>query len=532
MGARVIALDVGEKRPAMAKRRRCLTTTVILQRNKEQIMKDQLHQTSAEIAEFLARVHHSLLIDGERVPASSGARIDAINPSTGAVIGDIAAGTAQDVDKAVRAARAAFEGGWSRWSPYERQAMLFRVYDLLDRRFDELAELESIDMGAPITRTRAAKPAAQRMVQFFAAMALNVRGETVQNGLPGTVTTMLVRAPVGVIGGIVPWNGSLTSIWWIIGAVLATGCTCVLKPATEASLTILYLAELLHGIGLPPGVINVVTGNGSEAGNALARHSDVDRIAFTGSTETGRRIIEASKTNIKRLQLELGGKSPDIVFADADLDKAVPGAAMGALANSGQICYAGARILVQRQIAAEFSERLAAFVADLRVGHSLDPATQLGPVISSRQRESILSFVEAGKREGATILTGGSATGQGDGYFITPAVFADVDMGMTIAREEIFGPVVSVISFDSVDEAVRIGNQTEYGLAGAVWSRDVSTALTMVNRIHAGVMWVNCYGLIDPLTGFNGAKMSGYGAKGGLAHLDTYLYNKSVYIQH
>lgn len=489
---------------------------------------------SQNVAAFLARGTHKLLINGALVPAASGQVIASVNPSTGEMIGQIASGAAEDVDQAVRAARAAFEGEWSRWSAYDRQALLFRIYYLLESRFDELAEIESIDMGGPISRTRGAKSAALRMVQFFAAMALSVKGETIQNGLPGEVSTMTLRAPVGVIGGIIPWNGSIVSIWWILGAVLATGCTCVIKPATEASLTALYLAEMLSDIGLPPGVINVVSGHGAQAGDALARHPDVDRIAFTGSTETGRRIIDASKSNIKRLQLELGGKSPDIVFADADLDKAVPGAAMGAFANSGQICYAGTRILVQRSIAKEFTKRLAAFVSQLKVGQSLDPDAQIGPVISARQTDSVLSYVKAGQREGATLVTGGHRL-QGalqNGYFIEPTVFADVDMGMTIAREEIFGPVVSIIPFDTLDEAVKIGNQTEYGLAGAVWSRDISTALRVVNRVHAGAMWVNCYGLIDPLTGFNGAKMSGYGAKGSTAHLDTYLYTKSVYIQH
>lgn len=491
------------------------------------------HQISKDARRFLERERHSLFIDGALVPASGGGLIEVRAPSTGEILGQLAAGEGADVDVAVRAARAAFNSEWGGWTPYQRQALLMRAYDLLDRRFDEVAEIESMDMGAPIARTRGSKGGALRMVQFFASMALSVRGETLPNGLPGDVSTMTLKAPVGIVGGIIPWNGSLTALWWIIGAVMATGCTTVLKPATEASLSVLYLIEMLHEIGLPNGVINVVTGHGSAAGDALARHPDVDRIAFTGSTETGRRIIDASKVNIKRLQLELGGKSPDIVFADADLDKAVPGAAMGIFGNSGQICFAGSRILVERSIAEEFTTRMAAFLKTLRVGPSLDPDTQLGPVISSKHREAVLSYVEIGKREGARLVAGGEPDSgtKGGGYFVQPTVFADVDMDMTIAREEIFGPVVSIIPFDSIDEAIRLGNQTEYGLAGAVWSQNVTTCLTVVDRIHAGVMWVNCYGLIDPLVGFNGAKMSGYGAKGGLAHLDTYLYTKSVYIQ-
>ncbi|QLH13027.1 aldehyde dehydrogenase [Paracoccus pantotrophus] len=495
-------------------------------------MTDATYTISENARNFLDRRMHSLLIDGERIPAVSDEGIEVRNPSTGEVLGYLASGGASDVDKAVKAARAAFEGEWSGWTPYQRQALLFRAYDLIGKRFDEIAEIESLDMGVPIAKARAARPAAQRMVQFFASMALSIRGETVQNGLPGDVMTMTLKAPVGVVGGIIPWNGSLTALWWIVGAVMATGCTTVLKPATEASLSVLRLVEMLHEIGLPKGVVNVVTGHGATAGDALARHAGVDRIAFTGSTETGRKIIDASKTNIKRLQLELGGKSPDIVFADADLDKAVPGAAMGIFNNTGQICFAGSRIIVDRRIVEEFTARLAAFSKTLRVGHSLDPETQLGPVISERQRDIVMSYVEAGRSEGAQLVAGGTPVeGLGGGYYVPPTVFGNVDMGMTIAREEIFGPVVSVIPFDDVEEAIRIGNQTEYGLAGAVWSENISTALRVAERIHSGAMWVNCYGLIDPMVGFNGAKMSGYGAKGGLAHLDTYLYTKSVYIQ-
>jgi aldehyde dehydrogenase (NAD+) len=488
------------------------------------------HSLSAPVQAFLSRPLHGHLIDGEVVVPADAGPIEVVNPSTGTALGALASGGAADIDAAVSAARRAFEGEWRGWSPYQRQALLIRAYDLLERRFDELAEIESVDMGAPISKTRATKQGALRMIQFFAALALSIRGETLENGLPGDVTTMTLKAPAGVIGGIIPWNGSLTSVWWIIGAVIATGCTTVLKPATEASLTVLYLAEMLLEIGLPPGVVNVVTGHGQTAGDALARHMDVDRIAFTGSTATGRRIIDASKSNIKRLQLELGGKSPDIVFADADLDKAVPGAALGIFNNAGQICFAGSRIIVERSIADAFTERLAEFTRGLRVGHSLDPEAQIGPVISAKQRDGVLAYVEAGRADGARLVTGGDANA-GKGYFVTPTVFGNVDMGMTIAREEIFGPVVSVIPFDDVEEAIRIGNQTEYGLAGAVWSRDISTALNVVERIHAGAMWVNCYGLIDPMTGFSGTKMSGYGAKGTSAHLETYLTTKSVYIQ-
>jgi aldehyde dehydrogenase (NAD+) len=387
-------------------------------------------------------------------------------------------------------------------------------------------------MGAPISRSRASKAAVLRMILFFAAQAAGIAGETLQNGLPGDVRTMTIKAPVGVVGGIIPWNGPLGGQWWVLGAVLASGCTTVLKPSEEASLSVLRVAELLHEVGVPPGVINVVTGLGSVAGEALARHPDVDRIAFTGSTETGRRIIAASAVNVKKLQLELGGKSPDIVFADADLDKAVPGAAMGVFANSGQICFAGTRVFVQRPIVPEFCARVAEFTAAMKVGRSLDPGVELGPLISGRQLDRVMSYVRAGVEEGARLVCGGARIGGAlaDGYFLTPTVFAEVDTRMAIARDEIFGPVMSIIPFDTMEEAIALGNQTEYGLGGAVWTRDISAAMKVVKGIQAGVMWVNCYGLIDPLVGFGGTKLSGYGAKGGRAHLDTYLTTKAVYI--
>jgi aldehyde dehydrogenase (NAD+) len=486
----------------------------------------------ARAVRFLSRDQHGLLIDGQSVSAVSGATLETRNPSTGEVFARLAAGAESDVDRAVRAARAAFQGPWSRWTPYERQALLYRAHEAVERNFEELAHIESMDMGAPIVRTRASKAAVLRMILFFASQAGNIAGETLQNGLPGDVRTMTIKSPVGVVGGIIPWNGPLGSQWWLLGAVLASGCTTVLKPSEEASLSVLRVAELLHETGVPPGVVNVVTGLGSVAGEALARHPGVDRIAFTGSTETGRKIIAASAGNIKKLQLELGGKSPDIVFADADLDKAVPGAAMGVFANSGQICFAGTRVFVQRPAVSEFRARVVDFAKSITVGQSLDPRAVLGPVISGRQLDRVLSYVRIGVEEGAHLICGGERIrgALADGYFLSPTVFAEVDNRMTIAREEIFGPVMSVIPFDTAEEAIALGNQTEYGLGGAVWTRDLSTAFKVVKRIEAGVMWVNCYGLIDPLVGFGGTKMSGYGAKGGRANLDTYLTTKAVYI--
>jgi acyl-CoA reductase-like NAD-dependent aldehyde dehydrogenase len=488
---------------------------------------------SEQAPSFVSRDVHQLFIDGQRVPAAAGGTLATVNPSTGQVLARLAAGNQSDVDRAVLAARRAFNGPWSTWTPYERQALLTRIAQVLDERFEELIQIEAMDMGAPLSRLRSSKPALMKMLAFFGAQAGNISGETLLNGIPGNVTTMTLKAPVGVIGGIIPWNGPLNGQFWIVGAVLASGCTTVLKPSEDASLSVLRVAELLHEAGVPAGVVNVVTGLGRDAGHALAAHPDVDRIAFTGSTETGRRIIEASTVNIKKLQLELGGKSADIVCADADLDKAVPGAAMGVFANSGQICYAGTRVLVQRPVVEEFTQRLLAYVETLRVGSSLDADVTLGPVISQPQLDKVLSYIEVGRNEGAELLCGGRRLGDelGTGYFVEPSVFGGVTNQMQIAREEIFGPVMSILPFDDVDEAIAIANASEYGLGGAVWSQNISTALRVVHGVHTGTMWVNCYGLIDPMVGFSGTKLSGYGSKGTAAHMDGYLYTKSVYIQ-
>lgn len=473
-----------------------------------------------------------LLIDGKTVPAASGKTFSTVNPANGREIAQLAEGSAEDVDRAVAAARKAFEGPWSKWTPSQRQALLVRIAGLIDERFDELALVETLDMGAPLTRTKMLKEPIRQMVMFFAAQALNVKGETLQNSLPLNIQSMTIKAPVGVVAGIIPWNGPLISQWWVLGAVLATGCTAVIKPAEDASLSVLRIAELLLEAGTPEGVVNVVTGYGHVAGEALARHPGVDRVAFTGSTETGRKIIEASTVGMKKLQLELGGKSPDIVFADADMDKAVPGAAMGVFNNSGQICYAGTRLFVQRSIQEEFVERLKAFTASVKVGDGLDPDVQLGPLISQKQLDRVMGYVDGAPSEGARLAAGGQRLG-GDlanGYFVTPTIFSDVTNNMRIAQEEIFGPVISVIPFDDAEDALRMANDIDYGLGGAVWTRDVSTMYKMINGVRTGTLWVNCYGTVDPAVGFGGVKNSGYGVKGGAEHLDLYLYRKAVYI--
>jgi aldehyde dehydrogenase (NAD+) len=471
-----------------------------------------------------------LFIGGEWVEAASGKTFETANPANGEVIARIAEGDAEDIDRAVRAARRAFEGEWSKWTPQQRMALLLRVADLVEKNFDELMLIDTLDMGAPIARTPYMKPMVLGAIRFYASQAFNTAGNTVPNSLPGEFRTFTLRAPVGVVGGIIPWNGPIVSQWWLLGPTLATGCTLVLKPAEDASLIVLRMAELLQEAGVPPGVINVVPGFGATAGQALAEHLDVDKIVFTGSTATGQKIIRASANNIKRVQLELGGKSPDIVFADADLGKAVPGAAMAVYANTGQICFAGTRLFVQRSIQEEFLERLKVFTKTLKIGPGIDPSTQLGPLVNKKQLERVTGYLDIGSNEGARLVVGGGRPG-GDlakGYFIEPTVFADVSNMMRIAREEIFGPVISVIGFEDAEEALRLANDTPYGLGGAVWTQNLSTAMRMSEKIKSGSVWVNCYGAIDPSVGFGGYRMSGYGWKGGPDQVEGYLYQKSV----
>ncbi len=484
------------------------------------------------LPDFLSNPHKDLFIDGKWCPALAGERIETFNPSTGRVLATLARARQADVDAAVAAARRAFEGPWSRFTPAQRQQVLVRFAELVDKHYDELAMLESQDMGAPLARLRGTKENYLRNILYYSSQARSISGDTIPNSLPGSVTTLVLKAPVGVVGGILPWNGPLSSQMYVIGPVLATGCTAVIKPAEEGSLSILRTAELLLEAGLPPGVINVVTGLGGEAGAALAAHPDVNRVAFTGSTVTGREIIKASAVNMKRIQLELGGKSPDIVFADADLEKAVPGVAMGIYNNSGQICFAGSRIFVQRAIHEEFLEKLATFTRTIKVGDPLAADTKLGPLVSQRQLDRVLGYVNQGPQDGARLVTGGKRLGGelAGGYFIEPTIFGDVSNSMTIAREEIFGPVACVIPFDTVEEALALGNATEYGLGSGVWSTNVNTVMRMVHGIQAGTVWVNCYGMLDPAVGFGGYKHSGYGWKGGPSQIDGYLYQKAAYI--
>jgi len=483
---------------------------------------------------FLDGAVKRLLIDGKWVEAASGKTFDSINPATGEVLARVAEGDAEDIDRAVAAARRAFQGPWGKVKPYERQLILLKLADLVERHFDELSVLDTLDMGAPISRTSTMRRRVLGMLRYYAGMATALHGETVENSLPGEFFSYTLKEPVGVVGAIIPWNGPLGASVWKIGPALATGCTAILKPAEEAPLTPLRLGELILEAGVPPGVVNIVPGYGETAGAALARHPGVDKVAFTGSHLTGQKIIEASAGNLKRVSLELGGKSPDIVFADADLETAAPGAGMAVFANSGQICSAGTRLFVERRVYDEFVGRVAEFGNGLRVGNGIDPETQIGPLVSEQQLERVTGYLAVGKQEGARALTGGDRLTTGalaQGYFVPPTVFADVRDDMRIAQDEIFGPVVSAIPFEDIDEVISRANATPFGLGSGVWTRDVSKAHRLAKAIRAGSVWVNCYQAMDPAMPFGGYKMSGYGRESGLQHLEEYLNVKAVWIK-
>ncbi|HVH79665.1 MAG TPA: aldehyde dehydrogenase family protein, partial [Stellaceae bacterium] len=412
-----------------------------------------------------------MLINGEWVRAASGKTFESRNPATGELLAIVAEGDKEDIDRAVAAARRAFDGSWGKWKPYERQALLLKIAELVEKNYDELSRLDTIDMGAPVARTLGTKQRVLGMLRWYAGMATSIHGETINNSLPGEIFSYTLKEPVGVVGAIIPWNGPLGACIWKIGPALATGCTVVLKPAEEAPLTPLRLGEILMDADVPPGVVNIVPGYGETAGAALAEHPDVDKVAFTGSHITGQSIIRASAGNLKRVSLELGGKSPDIVFADADLDAAVPGAAMAVFANSGQICSAGTRLFVESKVYDEFVGRVAEFGKKLQVGNGLDPNTQIGPLVSQQQMDRVSGYLDIGQKEGATALAGGGRLTEGalsKGYFVQPTVFANVQDNMRIAQEEIFGPVISAISFKDTDDLIKRANATTFGLGSGV----------------------------------------------------------------
>jgi aldehyde dehydrogenase (NAD+) len=461
----------------------------------------------------------------------AGASLTNLNPTTGKPIADFPVGTAEEVDAAVRAARAAFDGGWRDATPTVRRRALLKLAQLIADRAQEIGKVASEDMGMPWTFTMGEALFTADYVEYYAGWADKIEGQTIPLSAPNTLDYTL-REPRGVVAAIVPWNSPLGLAIWRLAPALAAGNTVVLKPSELAPMPILSLMDLIAEAGFPPGVVNCVTGTGPDTGASLVDHPGVDVVGFTGSTATGRRVAEAAGRRLVPASLELGGKSANIVFADADLDAAAIQACVGCFVNTGQQCIAGSRLLVEASIHDEFVERVTAFARTFTVGDPLEPTTQMGPLISETQLQRVLGFMDDA-RSSASIVLGGERLGGdlADGYFVPPTVVAGVRNDMRVAREEIFGPVLSVIPFADEEDALAIANDTDYGLAGGVWTNDLSRAHRVARRIQAGTVWVNAWLAVNPQTPFGGYKASGLGREGGREALEAYLQTKNVYVQ-
>ena len=482
------------------------------------------------VSSFVAR-KQKMLINGKWVDAASGKTFASYNPATGEVLAQVAAGDREDIDRAVKAARAAFESGpWAKMSPAGRGKLIWKLADLIEKHIEEFAQLESLDNGKPLGIARIADiPLTVEHLRYYAGWATKIEGNTIPLTLapPNRFLAYTVREPVGVVGQIIPWNFPLLMAAWKLGPSLAAGCTSILKPAEQTPLTALRLGELIQEAGFPDGVVNIVPGFGETAGAALAAHPDVDKIAFTGSTEVGRLIIHAAAGNLKKVSLELGGKSPNVVFADADLDSAIPGASSAIFFNHGQCCCAGSRLYVEKKVFDKVVDGVAQSAEKIRVKPGFEPDCDMGPLVSEEQLNRVCGYLEAGLKEGARAVTGGKRHGD-RGYFVKPTVLVDTNEGMKVVREEIFGPVVTAIPFSDPAEVLAKANNTEYGLAAGVWTRDIKKAHSLASKLRAGTVWINCYNVFDAALPFGGYKQSGWGREMGHEVLEHYTELKAI----
>ena len=487
-------------------------------------------QMDPKVTGYVGR-KHKMLINGKWVDAASGKTFPTYNPATGDVLSNVAEGDKEDINRAVKAARAAFETGpWSKISPSDRSRMIWKLADLLEEHLEEFAQLESLDNGKPLKIARVADvPLAVDCFRYFAGWATKIEGNTIPfSGAPkGKFFAYTVREPIGVVGQIIPWNFPLLMAAWKLAPALAAGCTIVLKPAEQTPLTALRLGELVQEAGFPDGVVNIVPGYGETAGAALAAHDDVDKVAFTGSTEVGKLIVQAAAGNLKKVSLELGGKSPNIVFDDADIDAVIPGAANAIFFNQGQTCCAGSRLFIQKDVFDKVVEGISDRASKIRVRHGFDPDCDMGPLVSEEQLNRVVGYLDAGKKEGARATTGGSREGT-KGYFVKPTVLVDTTDKMKVVQEEIFGPVLTASPFTSIDDIAAKANDTIYGLAAGIWTRDIKKAHAFAAKIKAGTVWINCYNVFDATMPFGGYKQSGWGREMGHEVLEHYTEVKSV----
>jgi phenylacetaldehyde dehydrogenase len=484
------------------------------------------------VSRFVAR-KHKMLINGKWVDSASGKRFPTYNPATGEVLAEIAEGDRKDIDRAVQAARTAFESGpWPRLTPSERGRMIWKLADLIEQNLEEFAELESLDNGKPLKVTRVADvPLAVDLFRYMAGWATKIEGNTIPISVPyapgAKFLAYTLREPVGVVGQIIPWNFPLLMAAWKLGPALATGNTVVLKPAEQTPLSALRLGELIAEAGIPDGVVNIVPGYGETAGAALAAHPDVDKVAFTGSTEVGKLIIQAAAGNLKKVSLELGGKSPSVVFADSDLDTAINEASSAIFFNHGQCCCAGSRLFVEKKVFDKVVDGVSNNAEKIKLGPGFEPTTDMGPLVSKEQLDRVCGYLESGLAEGAKAVVGGSKAGD-RGYFVKPTVLVNANENMKVVREEIFGPVVTVMPFTDTAELVPRANNTEYGLAAGIWTKDIRKAHQVAAQLRAGTVWINCYNIFDAALPFGGYKQSGWGREMGHEVLEQYTEVKAV----